>query len=445
MPGSINSDDFRRLFDINSTDIQNVEIDNMSGITMAPDSLSSVNDATIRSPTDMVEPSNTRSRVARCIITAFVPEAHERWLQPLTWFPEDMVLNWCGQLEECPTTERLHIHCYVEFKHAKRPKFCTIRNRIKQVTGKNGDVKCAKRSSARQRQGAVNYCLKDSGRLHGTNPFIWDHNHTELKSRPFEKSKTKKTKEDVVAEQVDYIESKPQHWTWNQILHESDYSKKLLAGCGWGAKYHAGRHEQAPRRTIKNVVVLYGCGGTGKTTMAQKWDVRDDEDFHERYYKRNSDDGKFWGGGRTAYRGQRVIHLEEFCGQETAANFKEICDIGKHGPSVNVKNGGGQLNHDTVVITSNHHPAGWYRKLFKGDPKQWTPIARRFTQVVFFPELRPDGSRNIPDEGNPPYYIDQTDLFNDHEFQREYEQALQHAGDVWPLPSEDLWIEGDKN
>jgi len=164
-----------------------------------------------------------------------------------------------------------------------------------------------------------------------------------------------------------------------------------------------------------------------------KYDTKQDEDFHERYFKRNADDGKFWGGGRTAYRGQRIIHLEEFCGQETAANLKQICDIGKNGPSVNIKNSGTELNHDTVIITSNHHPAGWYRNLFKDDPKQWAPIVRRFTQVWFFPEKREDGSPNVPDAENHPYYIDQTEEFLSHAM-RDYEFAHEHAETWWPLP-----------
>lgn len=399
------------------------------------DDASAITMKTVATPVDMVEPGHTRSKISRCIITGFPSSCDSKLLRPETWFKPESLQIWCGQFEECPKTERLHFHIYVEFKNEGRQRFETIRKRIEQVTGKPGDVKSAKKASGKQRQGAVNYVLKPEDRFHGTDCFIWERNKFTCQYKPFEKSK-KNSREDVIEEQVNYIESKPKHWTWNQILHESDVSKKLLAACSWGPKYHAGRHEQAPIRLIKDVIIMYGCGGTGKTTLAQNWDIRDNEDFHERYYKRNSDDGKFWGGGRTAYRGQRIIHLEEFCGQETAANLKEICDLNKQGPNVNVKNGGGQLNHDTVIITSNHHPSAWYRQLFKQDNKQWTPVCRRFTKVFFFPELRPDGTRNIPDSENPPWYEDQTDTFLDKEFQASYDKAVQHAADYWPLKEE---------
>jgi hypothetical protein len=101
---------------------------------------------------------------------------------------------------------------------------------------------------------------------------------------------------------------------------------------------------------------------------------------------------------------------------------------------VNIKNGGTELNHETVIITSNHHPAAWYRKLFADDPKQWNPVARRLSQVFFFPTKREDGQDNIPDENHGPYYIDQTDTFLDKEFQRNYDLALAHAEQFWPIP-----------
>ena len=162
--------------------------------------------------------------------------------------------------------------------------------------------------------------------------------------------------------------------------------------------------------TIPGVVIMYGAGGTGKTTMCISYDAASDlEPQNERYYRRNHEDGSFWGGGRTAYNGQRVIHFEEFSGQEPFSRVKEVCDIGKEGPAVNIKGSGTELNHTTVLFSSNIHPAGWYHNLWKLDPKQFHPFWRRVTKVLFFPAKRPDGALNIPDEDNEPYFIDQTD------------------------------------
>lgn len=377
---------------------------------------------------------NNNNKVSRCIITIFPPSDEPKWLTPATYFEDTSCINiWAGQFEICPTTKKLHAHLYVEFNNTKRPRFNTLRSIIETVTQCNGNIQVPRKASMLQRKCAVNYVLKPDGRAPNTTEFIWKHNITTV---AYNKTlrQTKKTKKDSVQECIDWIESKPKHWTWDMILHESAESKSLLATCSWGPKYHNGRHAECERRTIHDVIVFYGAGGTGKTTLAQNLDIQENESIEERYYKRNPDDGKFWGGGRTAYRNQRIIHLEEFCGQETAANFKEICDIGKQGPTVNIKNSGSQLNHEKVIITSNHHPAAWYKKLCKDDQKQWTPLCRRITQVWFFPEHRQDGSLNIPDENNPPYYIDQTEIFKT--FIRNYDDALNHAEEVWPLPQE---------
>ena len=382
-------------------------------------------------PEEYETESGNRSKISRCIITAFVPEVDDKFLKPEHWFQNpDHVCNWVGQFEECPQTERLHVQIYVEFKHDHRPRFGMLKNLIRTITGKPGDIAVSKVCTARQRQMAVNYCSKPFSRYHETTPFFWEKNKDNLR---FDSKSYKNNKEDLKTQQVKYINSKPIYWTWDQIVHENEESQILLAACSWGAKFHAGRHTQMERRIIKNVIILYGAGGTGKTTMALNWDVREEEHQSLRYYKRNADDGKFWGGGRTAYKGQRIIHLEEFNGSETAGNFKELCDIGKVGPSVNIKNSGTELNHETVIITSNHHPAGWYKNLLDEDDKQWNPICRRFTKVYFFPEFKPDGSRNIPDDDNEPFYHDQTETFTSRSMRESFEVAKAHADEFWPI------------
>eukprot|EP00957_Ditylum_brightwellii_P055142 4179230-Ditylum_brightwellii.AAC.1 len=62
--------------------------------------------------------------------------------------------------------------------------------------------------------------------------------------------------------------------------------------------------------------------------MAKNWNMGEENKPEEYwYYLRNYDDGNFWGGRSTSYRGQQVIHFDEFNGQEKFSDFKEICDI----------------------------------------------------------------------------------------------------------------------
>lgn len=407
-----------------------------SVVSSIPDSITVPSIDTVEG--DYGTPQSGRNKISRCLMTMFVPNTEPKWLHPSTYFNTDRVQIWVAQFERGDNTGTLHVQAYVEFINADRYRWSEIRTAIDRATGKTGDIRVPKKCSNRQRSCAVNYCLKEETRVEDTGSYIWDGNKIQVSfDADLFAKRGKKRKSDEREDQVRHILSKPIWWTWDQILHEDLDSQLLLAACSWGPKFHAGRHASNERRTIDNVIIFYGAGGTGKTTLAQNFNIVEGESLFERYYKRNADDGKFWGGGRTAYRGQRIIHLEEFCGQETAANFKEICDVGKHGPSVNVKNSGTELNHDTVIITSNHHPAAWYRNLC-ADAKQWTPLCRRFTQVWFFPELRPDGSRNIPDAEHPPYYVDQTEEFKNPQFIQDYDMAKDHASQHWPLPAEPI-------
>lgn len=386
------------------------------------------------------------TRIRACIMTFFPTDDNEKWLLPETWLSDTdrgTLMVWCGQFELCPETDRLHGHIYVEFNHKSPKRFEWLRKLIARITGKPGNIAKTKRLTKMTRGNAVNYVLKPDGWIGGAKArFIWPHNKLKVEFNPetyanraSKKRKVKDSREDVDEKRRLYIETKPRWWLWEQVLHENDESKALLCTCSWGKTYHAGRYAEIKRRDIDNVVLLYGAGGTGKTTFAHSWDIREDEDAQERYYRRNPDDGAFWGGGRTAYKGQRVVHLEEYCGQEKLARFKELCDIGKPGPNVNVKNGGVALNHDSVIITSNHHPAAWYRHHMTADPKQFNPFWRRVTQVWFFPSHRPDGTLNVPDDTHAPYYVDQTDEWKSMEGC--WDTCLAHADQHWPLRDAD--------
>ncbi|BAO48208.1 putative replication-associated protein [Chaetoceros sp. DNA virus 7] len=379
---------------------------------------------------------NGNNKLNRFILTFFPSDMDTKWLEPETYFENspNKFDCWTGQYEYCPDTGKLHAHIYIECNHKHRIRFNVFHREIRKYH-QSVQLQLAKRASKKQRQSAINYVTADFKRAPGSLVFRWEHNKFPSDFDP--KCVNKKSKSDKVSKDEQHetqrlwIESKPRHWTWDQIVHENEESKKLLFGCTAGEKYHKGRHAEDARRTINDVIIFYGAGGTGKTTEAQAWGSEDEPVQECRYYRRNPDDGAFWGGGRTCYKGQRIVHYEEFAGQEAFGRLKEVCDIGKHGPAVNVKNGGALLNHDTVIFTSNIHPAGWFHKLWESDPKQWMPFERRITQVRFYPSHRADGSLNQPDENNPPYFIDQTEEFR--QFVGDYDKAKEHAELHWPL------------
>jgi|TARA_B110000902_G_C14290385_1_gene580618 hypothetical protein len=403
------------------------------------DGVSVSTSVTQKTPGSILSDSDTRAMLSRGIITLFPTDGYAiKWELPETYFGEETGLNnWCGQWEVCPETKRDHLHVYYEFQHDKRPRFSKLLSIVKKMDGLPGacNVARAGKASAHQRGGGVNYVTDERKRKEGTRPFIWSkcknpdkmvYDPKHIDTRPKKKSKDDKDEEIRL-----YIETKPRHMTWDQIVHESMDSKKLLFGNTSGKAYHAGRFAEEKRRLITNVIIAYGAGGTGKTTMAAALDEDTTESKQERYYRRNYEDGNFWGGGRTAYKGQKNIHMEEFSGQETFSRVKELMDVGKEGPSVNIKQSGTELNHDTIIFTSNTHPAGWYNGVWGDDPKQFHPFWRRVTRVVFFPPVREDGSLNIPDDQNPPYTIDQTEEWK--AMAGDYDQCKLHAAAHWAL------------
>jgi len=405
---------------------------------VAIDDVSILSDPSLPESLDCVSVSNNRNLIGAAIITAFPSNPEADLLKPHRYFLDTTGLEiWCGQFEKGGHTDCLHLHIYMQWSNKHRKRFSAIVSAFKNATGKQPNIQICRRATKKSRACAVNYVLKPMTRLGDEWQYIWPYNSSTVRFDPKlwgQKPDKKPEKQDLTETQRKWIESKPKWWTWDQLVHENNESKALLCTCSWGKTYHSGRHAECGRRDISDVIIYYGAGGTGKTTLALSFDEQDGEVVQERYYRRNTDDGQFWGGGRTAYKNQRIIHFEEFCGQEPFARIKEVCDIGKAGPSVNIKNGGTELNHNTVIFTSNHHPAGWYHRMWGEDPKQFHPFWRRITKVLFFPAHRPDGSSNIPDDSTPPFFIDQTEEWKS--FKGDYDASVCHADKHWPLKTD---------
>ncbi len=400
----------------------------------------------------MTKPVTKNTKVVAAILTVWVTDTQAKYIAPESYVDDykNRLVVFAGQFELCPITQKVHAHVYLEFHHKCRPTWGSLRTTIRILSGSEGNVSLQRAGSPRARiparQGAINYVTDESKRHPGcTSSSLWAPTFPDLKFDPnFKKERdvgkeTTKAKAPLPEDIRAYIETKPFWMTWDEILHENEESKKLLFMARWGKTYQEGRAVSQPRRKIKKIIAMYGRGGSGKTYQAIHYDQQEDEPEHVRYYRRNYSDGDFWGGGNTAYRGQRVIHLDEFGGQEKFSDFKEICDVGNQGKTVNVKNGGTNLNHETIVITSNIHPANWYRNVMTKDAEhQWLPFWRRITELRFFPEKRPDGTANIAGEGIEPYWIDQTDEWISL---CSHDVALKHANTHWPIGDDEpkIW------
>lgn len=380
-------------------------------------------------------------RISACLITLFPPKADKKYINPQSFFGSawNTYINvWVAQFEKCPETDRLHCHIYTEFVHERRFRFNQLLKVINPVC-KDNDIQVPRGRSKKQRQGAVNYCQKEYTRVGPAPSFKWAipeiniaYDSEFADTRVKKKSKKDGIKKEIIA----HIMSKPVWWTYSQIMMENEVSQLLLCDVSWAKKFHDARKANEPRRIIENVIICYGVGGSGKTTFAANYDEVADEPRHARYYKRNYDDGNFWGGGNMAYNGQRIIHLDEYAGQEKISEFNEICELGHQGKPVNVKNSGGFLNHSTVIVTSNIHPAFWYQNAIRKNESLWNPFWRRVTKLLFFPQFRADETLNRAGEVDqdglliPAYFVDQTNEWKSE--CNHFSQAIKHGERIWP-------------
>lgn len=150
---------------------------------------------------------------------------------------------------------------------------------------------------------------------------------------------------------------------------------------------------------IKNVIILYGAAGTGKTEWIRRnlstFDL--DPELHTKsIYYHSAPCGKWTNVGD-----EPIYVLDEFAGKRMELDFLlQMSDVGKPAPTMQAKGSLRKPIYHTLVITSNYHPASWYRRAFTNNPARWTALARRVTKCLYFPELRPDGTRNAYHENS---------------------------------------------
>lgn len=115
------------------------------------------------------------------------------------------------------------------------------------------------------------------------------------------------------------------------------------------------------------VIVLYGDSGCGKTTRAEGMLVEEDT-FMVNYEK-----GKEFSN----YKGEKMVHFEEFHGQIGYETFKRLIEGKKMSVNV-IYMGAMPWLVETVVITSNHAPRDWWPNLTEQDQ---IALSRRCTEI----------------------------------------------------------------
>lgn len=118
------------------------------------------------------------------------------------------------------------------------------------------------------------------------------------------------------------------------------------------------------------VIVLYGPTGVGKTYSAVNTFGKSDYHLQE---CPSHKDTKMWFDG---YQGQKTLILDDFSGD--FCNYRYLLRVlDKYKLKVEVKGGHAWAVWDTVIITTNVHPANWFTGV------DLAPLKRRITEIRF--------------------------------------------------------------
>lgn len=132
------------------------------------------------------------------------------------------------------------------------------------------------------------------------------------------------------------------------------------------------------RPTAPEVVLLYGPPGTGKTRF-----VRDAEQSVDLFIK--PVDKSFWMDG---YDGHPAVLLDDFAGAANHVSLTNMLQlIDRYQTQVPIKGGFTWWQPDRVYITTNIHPANWYR--YEDRLCHYQALKRRFTEVRIFSTADP--------------------------------------------------------
>lgn len=243
------------------------------------------------------------------------------------------------QMELCPTTSKLHLQGYCEFKRPKRMAA------VKRILGDSVHLEGRKGT----REQAIEYCRKESTRFAGP----WEYGDLGGVSPG------KRTDLHDVAE---------------RIIHGSASRRELVEDFGHlYVRYSRGLENllslrakwEAPEWRDVKTVVYYGQAGTGKTRRAVEESGGD-------YFILHCAE-RVWFDG---YDGESTLIIDDFYGWIRYGLLLHLLD--GYRLRVEIKGGFTYANWTKVYITSNDAPEKWYEKGLTD------ALKRRLTEVHHF-------------------------------------------------------------
>nr|QJI53466.1 MAG: replication-associated protein [Cressdnaviricota sp.]QKN88867.1 MAG: replication-associated protein [Cressdnaviricota sp.]QKN88881.1 MAG: replication-associated protein [Cressdnaviricota sp.] len=251
----------------------------------------------------------------------------------------------CHQLEQCPTTSKVHLQGYVEFEKPQR--MAAIKRYSSTV-----HLETAKGS----REHCIRYCTKDETRLPESTPTL---------DNVLLGASTQGKRNDLLETTLAIVNGE---LTRDDVFDtRPDLICKYARGINELFTYRARRERQGDRDL--HTEVLWGDAGVGKTRYAYNRSTPDDV-----YILCKGNGGALWWDG---YEGQKVLVIDDFYGWVEHSVLLRILD--RYPFKIDIKGSSTYAAWTEVYITSNRHPSTWYQRSFPWEEDQ--ALQRRLKHI----------------------------------------------------------------
>lgn len=275
--------------------------------------------------------------------------------KPYLCLEDNGLLYYCFQLEQCPTTDRLHFQGCLRYD---RP---VSMRQVKEFVR----VPHAHLEAAKDYRSLIVYCKKEESRVEGP----WEGGCSGDQG-----------KRSDLAEVAEILRS------GGTIQDVADVRPEAIIRYGRGILTLQETLQRSRLRPHLKVYLVWGPTGTGKTWLAHQLD---------RNVQGVADLKNPWFNG---YTGGKTLLLDEAGKGMMCVNLlKRILDV--YPVAAPVKGGFVPINCDTIIITSNTYFADWYPGL---DPMDLAAVARRFTKIYHIESQEQSSAALREIQGNMP-------------------------------------------
>lgn len=284
------------------------------------------------------------------------------------------LLGYFWGCEECPTTQRLHIHVGLKFPHNWRY------NKLTSLLSSAG-IDCWKQPMRGTFEEAKAYAFKGFGEEDDRFPIPMHHavmppeSQRGSSSSSDTQSRTKKRR--LTEQQATMLLTGDTATLFGQLDPQTVLDNRRAIKESM---------ELVPQRSIAPVVVwIYGATGTGKSTFVEALAQRLNLSAH---WQGTEENANFWNG----YHGQEIVVLEE--ARETTLPFQMFLRLAQNKPyNVNIKTTHRAMDSPLIIVTAPSPPWLFWKGTVNqpGHSMDINQVMRRINVVVEM--LSPSESR----------------------------------------------------